>query len=193
MLDLMNSLLEMPIYGGMALGEIFTPDMMLGALLSVLSAIAVLILGYLVAGFASRKIRKLGIRYRELDETLFSFFASVTRYIIIALTLLVVLTGFGVQTTSIVAVIASAGLAIGLALQGTLSNVAAGVMLVFFRPFRIGDFIETNGVIGKVEDITLNYTALADPNNVRVIVPNANVWGSTMTNYSANKARQRSV
>jgi small conductance mechanosensitive channel len=101
-----------------------------------------------------------------------------------------VLNTFGVQTTSIVAVIGAAGLAIGLALQGTLSNVAAGVMLILFRPLKIGDFVEVGGAMGTVKDITLNFIELADLSNVQVVVPNSQVWGNTIKNYSAYPLRR---
>jgi small conductance mechanosensitive channel len=101
-----------------------------------------------------------------------------------------VLNTFGVQTTSVVAVIGAAGLAIGLALQGTLSNVAAGVMLILFRPIQVGDFVEVAGKMGTVKQINLNFTELADLSNVHVIVPNSEVWGNIITNYSVNKTRR---
>ena len=97
---------------------------------------------------------------------------------------------FGVETTSFVAVIGAAGLAIGLALQGTLSNVAAGVMIVFFRPVKIGDFVEVSGQMGTVKDITLNFIELASPGNLQIIIPNAQVWGNTIVNYSTYATRR---
>jgi small conductance mechanosensitive channel len=101
-----------------------------------------------------------------------------------------VLNTFGIQTTSIVAVSGAAGLAIGLAVQGTLSNVAAGVMIIVFRPFKLGEFVEVNGQQGTVKSISLNYTELASLANIQIIVPNANVWGNTITNYSTYKTRR---
>jgi len=116
--------------------------------------------------------------------------AQIVRYVIIAYAVLFVLGTFGVQTTSIVAAIGAAGLAIGLALQGTLSNLAAGMMIIFFRPFKQGDFVQVNDKMGTVKAITLNYIELADLSNVQVIIPNAQVWGNTITNYSTNKTRR---
>jgi len=190
MQDFLNKLLSIEIYPNTTLGTVLEPTQLFNFVLSIFGALAVVVIGYIVAGWAASRIRKIAFKHKELDDTLFSFFANIARYIIIGLTLLIVLTGFGVQTTSIVAVIGAAGLAIGLALQGTLSNLAAGVMIVLFRPFRLGDFIETNGIMGTVEDITLNYTIVNDPTNLRVIVPNANVWGNTIKNYSANGKRR---
>lgn len=103
---------------------------------------------------------------------------------------LFVLNTFGVRTTSVVAIIGAAGLAIGLALQGTLSNVAAGVMLIMFRPIKVGDFVEINGVMGTVTEITLNYVEMNDLQNVKQFVPNSEVWGQTIKNYSINTTRR---
>ena len=121
---------------------------------------------------------------------MFNFLANITRYVILGFTFLIVLNTFGIQTTSIVAVIGAAGLAIGLALQGTLSNVAAGVMIILFRPFKIGDFVEVAGISGTVKDISLNFTELANVSNIQVIVPNSQVWGNIITNYSTNQTRR---
>ena len=109
---------------------------------------------------------------------------------ILAFTALFVLNTFGIQTTSIVAVIGAAGLAIGLALQGTLSNVAAGVMIILFRPFKNGDFVEVAGEMGTVQEISLNFTELSSLGNVQVIIPNSQIWGNVITNYSAYDTRR---
>lgn len=175
---------------GTRLGDILTVDFLAQILGNFLAAIAILVLGYLVAGWAKRRMRALGVKYRHLDVTLFNFLGNITRYAILVFTILFVLNTFGVQTTSLVAVIGAAGLAIGLALQGTLSNVAAGVMIVFFRPFSVGHFVDIGGQSGTVEDITLNWVKLATLDNVQVIVPNAQVWGNTITNYSVLPTRR---
>jgi len=137
-----------------------------------------------------RRIVAIGGRNKHLDVTLFNFLGNIVRYLILAFASLFVLNTFGIQTTSLVALIGAAGLAIGLALQGTLSNVAAGVMIILFRPIKIGDFVQVSGVSGTVKDISLNYTELADAGNVQVIVPNAQVWGNTITNFSVNQTRR---
>lgn len=185
-----DSFLNTVVYNDKTVGDIIAAPVLIDLFSSVLGAIALLILGYTVAGWISRQIRRIGLKYQDLDDTLFSFFANIARYAIITFTVVFILSNFGVETTSIAAAIGAASLAIGLALQGTLSNVAAGVMIVFFRPFRLGDVIETNGVLGTVKDITLNYTEIADLSNVQVIVPNAVVWGNVITNYSANGTRR---
>ncbi len=175
---------------GTRLGDVLTVDYLVSVGGNVLAAIAILILGYLVAGWAKRRIRALGPKYKHLDVTLFNFLGNITRYALLVFTVLFVLNTFGVQTTSLVAVIGAAGLAIGLALQGTLSNVAAGVMIVFFRPFSIGHFVDIGGQSGTVQDITLNWVKLATLDNLLVIVPNAQVWGNTITNYSVLPTRR---
>ena len=186
----MESLLNTPIWNGQTLGDFLTIDFLASLLGNVLAAILILIVGFWFAGWVYRRVTGIADRYETLDETLFDFLGSVARYTVIAFTFLFVLNTFGVQTTSIVAVIGAAGLAIGLALQGTLSNVAAGVMLILFRPLKTGDFVEVNGVMGTVKSITLNWTEIATIGNVQVIVPNSEVWGQTITNYSTYPKRQ---
>lgn len=184
--DLMNT----PIYNGQSLSDFLTIEF-LGTLVgSVLAAIVLLFLGFVIAGWAGRRVRKLGAKHAHLDYTLFSFLGNILRYVIIGLTVLIVLNTFGVQTTSIIAVVGAAGLAIGLALQGTLSNIAAGVMIVFFRPINVGDFVDVGGEMGTVKDISLNFTELASTSNVQIIVPNSEVWGNTITNYSTYDTRR---
>lgn len=188
--DALDTFFSTEIYQGKSLADYLTFDALLGLAGNVLAAILLLILGFVVAGFVGRRIRRLSDRHASLDETLFSFLANIARYTILAFTALFILNTFGVQTTSIIAVIGAAGLAIGLALQGTLSNVAAGVMIILFRPLKLGDFVQVDDVMGTVKDITLNYTELADLGNVKVIVPNSEVWGNTIKNYSAYPTRR---
>ena len=185
-----SSIWTTDIYGGKSIDDLLTLETILSIAGSILGAIAIIVLGLLVSGFLGRRIRRLGEKHAKLDDTLFNFLANIARYAVLAFTALFVLNTFGVQTTSIVAVIGAAGLAIGLALQGTLSNVAAGVMIILFRPLKIGDFVEVDDVMGTVKDITLNYTELADLGNVKVIVPNSEVWGNTIHNYSVYNTRR---
>ena len=128
--------------------------------MNVAMAGIILIVGFMIAGAIGRTIRSIPDRNPKMDRTLASFFASIAKYLVLAIVIIAVLTRFGVQTTSMVAVLGAASLAIGLALQGTLSNVAAGVMIIFFRPYKIGDYVEVAGVAGSVKDITLFYTEL---------------------------------
>ncbi len=178
------------IYNGRSLSDIMTLEALVSIAGSVAAAVAMIVVGLFIAGVLSRRIRAIGGRNPRLDATLFHFLGTIVRYIVLGFTGLFVLNTFGVQTTSIVAVIGAAGLAIGLALQGTLSNVAAGVMIILFRPMRIGDFVQVNDVMGNVKDITLNFTEIASVGNVKVIIPNAEVWGNTIRNYSVYKTRR---
>jgi small conductance mechanosensitive channel len=158
--------------------------------LSVVGALAILVVGFIAAGWAARLTQSALGKSSKVDDTLRHFLASVVRYAIIIFTVLAVLDRFGVETTSFIAVLGAAGLAIGLAFQGTLSNIAAGVMLLLFRPFKVGQFIETGGVSGTVEILTLFTTELNTPDNVHIIVPNGQLWGAAIRNYSHNATRR---
>lgn len=158
--------------------------------INVALAALILIIGFMIAGSVARSIRKIPSRNPKLDITLANFFASLAKYAILAVVIIAVLTRFGVETTSLVAALGAVTLAIGLALQGTLSNVAAGVMIVFFRPYKIGDFVEVAGVSGSIRDITLFYTELNTPDNKQITVPNGQAWGGVITNYSAYPTRR---
>lgn len=186
----LTDLLNTEIWNGQTLSDLLTVDFLFTLVGSVLGAIAILLLGFLISGWVRRRIIRLGEDHASLDKTLFTFLGNVSRYAILAFAILFVLNTFGIQTTSIVAVIGAAGLAIGLALQGTLSNVAAGVMIVLFRPVKIGDFVEIGGETGTVKAITLNFTELAGTSNAQIIIPNAQVWGNTITNYSVYPTRR---
>ena len=185
-----DTLLTTEIYNGKSFADLLTFEALLGLAGSVLAATAIILLGFILAGVLRRRIHKIGENHESLDNTLFSFLANIARYVVLAFTGLFVLNTFGVQTTSIIAVIGAAGLAIGLALQGTLSNIAAGVMIILFRPLKLGDFVQVNDVIGTVKEITLNYTEIADLGNVQVVVPNSEVWGNTIKNYSGYDKRR---
>lgn len=152
--------------------------------LHVLSAIIILIIGFWVAGKAHRLTAKALGKARNFDEMLKGFFGSIAYYFVLTITLLAVLSQFGIETTSLVAVIGAAGLAIGLALQGTLTNLAAGVMLLIFRPFRIGHHVLVGGIDGTVKELQLFWTELVTADNVQVIIPNASVWGQALRNFS---------
>jgi len=157
--------------------------------LNLLAAIAILVVGRWVAGRLARGIQGL-LRKRETEETVVSLAGSLSYALLMVGVILAALSKLGVQATTFVAVVGAAALAIGLALQGSLSNFAAGVMLAVFRPFRAGDVVEVAGVTGKVEDLQFFITQLATPDNKAVIVPNAQVTGSVITNYSAKDTRR---
>lgn len=158
--------------------------------LSVVGAIIILIVGFMIAGWVKSAVSKALSKVEKVDETLRAFFASLAYYAVVIFTVVAVLAQFGIETTSFIAVLGAAGLAIGLALQGTLSNVAAGVMLLLFRPFKIGDYIEGGGLAGTVKSITLFVTELATPDNVQIIAPNSQLWGSAIKNYSFHPTRR---
>ena len=153
-------------------------------LMNLLVVAIILIVGFWLAGMVKKLIMKVGDSNPKLDKTLFQFLGSVARYAILAFTTLMVLGRFGVETTSIVALIGAAGLAVGLALQGALSNLAAGVMLLIFRPFNVGDFIDGADVFGKVTDMNLFTTEIGTFDNQHIIVPNSLLWGAKLINHS---------
>jgi small conductance mechanosensitive channel len=157
--------------------------------LKVLAAIAVLIIGRLIskglANFTEKVMNK-----KEIDPTITSFVVNMTYIALLAFVILAALGQLGVQTTSFIAVIGAAGLAIGLALQGSLSNFAAGFLMIIFRPFKVGDFIEGAGVAGTVEVIHIFTTQLTTPDNKTVIIPNASLTADNITNYSAKGTRR---
>ncbi|TCS62477.1 mechanosensitive ion channel family protein [Varunaivibrio sulfuroxidans] len=158
--------------------------------LNVLGAIVILILGLWIARRGAHITQAALRRTKRIDETLVTFFSSIVQYTIITFTALAVLSQFGVQTASLLTVLGAAGLAVGLALQGTLSNVAAGVMLLIFRPFKVGDFIDVAGKSGTVNELNLFFTMMATVDNIRVILPNSQVWGSALSNFSTNPTRR---
>lgn len=186
----MNNLLTTPILNGKSMMDLLTLNFIVSAVGSVLSAIAILIVGFIIGRWVSHRIESIGRKHKHLDETLFIFLGNIVRYVVIGFAFLFVLNTFGVQTTSVVAVIGAAGLAIGLALQGTLSNVAAGVMIIFFRPIKLGDFVDVGGQSGTVKSINLNFIEMASVGNVQIIIPNSNVWGNTIVNYSVYPQRR---
>jgi small conductance mechanosensitive channel len=157
--------------------------------LSVLGAIAVLIIGRIIAGMIRSSIRH-GLERAGTDAALVPFISSLAYYGALVVVVIAVLNLFGIETTSLVAVLGAAGLAIGLALQGTLSNFSAGTMLLIFRPIHIGDYVEVAGVAGSVAEIGIFTTTLNTPDNVKIICPNTSVYGSTIKNYSANENRR---
>jgi len=160
--------------------------------LKVVGAIAVLIIGMTVAKMIRGSMTR-GLAKTKLDPTLIPFLAGIVYYAVVAFVVTAVLGLFGIQTTSLIALLGAAGLAVGLALQGTLGNFSAGVMLLIFRPFRAGDFVEAGGVAGVVQEVGIFSTTLATPDNVRIIVPNSSVYGQTIKNYAANPTRRNDM
>jgi small conductance mechanosensitive channel len=152
--------------------------------LNAIAAILILLIGLWLSGKADLLVVRLLDRTPHFDAMLKTFFGSLARYLVLTVTLLAVLSQFGIQTTSLVAVIGAASLAVGLALQGTLSNLAAGVMLLIFRPFRIGHKVQVGGSVGTVKQLSLFWTELVADDKVQIIVPNGGVWGQPLRNFS---------
>lgn len=158
--------------------------------LDIIGAILILIAGWVVANWLSKRVFNLVSTSEKIDYTLAPIIRKTVRIAILIVTLLAVLGQFGIQTASLIAVLGAATLAIGLALQGTLSNVAAGVMILSFRPFSIDDFITAGGTSGTVSEIGLFVTKLKTVDGLAILVPNSRIWGDIITNFSRNDTRR---
>ena len=156
----------------------------------IAGAIVLLVVGWTVAGWIRRVIRRTLDSVPVLDETLKPLIANLVRYAVLIFVLIAVLNQFGVQTTSIIAVLAATGLAIGLALQGMLANVASGVMLLFLRPFNVGEYVEAGGIAGTVAEIGLFNTEIKTSAGPGLVVPNSKIWDGPITNFSRNPTRR---
>jgi len=159
-------------------------------LVNAAKAFLVLVIGWMLAGIASRVTRQRLAATPRIDPTIAGFTASILRWLILLITLIAVLGLFGIQATSLVAMLGAATLAIGMALQGTLADLAAGFMIVLFRPYRVGQYVDIAGTAGTVKEINLFVTELATPDNVQIIVPNGKAWGTIITNYSHHATRR---
>ena len=173
------------------LGEV--SDLVLVYAFDVLGAVILLIGGWIVAGWARRSLLRVMERVPRIDPTLRPVFASLVRYTILIFILVAVLAQFGVQTASIIALLGAAGLAVGLALQGTLQNIAAGIMLLFLRPFRVGDYIDAEGLSGTVDEIGLFTTQMRTYDGIYLEAPNSQLWNRSILNYSRVEARRLDV
>jgi small conductance mechanosensitive channel len=156
---------------------------------SVLGAIILLIAGFVVAGVVRRWTYAAMGRVSGFDETLRQFFSNAARYAVLIVVGVTVLAQFGVQTASIIAALGAIGLAIGLALQGTLQNIAAGIMILVLRPFRVGEFISAGGVSGGVQEVGLFATELKTFDGIYILVPNSQLWNTAVTNFTRNPIR----
>ena len=160
--------------------------------LNLMAALAILVAGWWLSGRVGRALTQ-ALRRTYVDDTLRPMLTSMAQWVIRILTIVLVLSQFGVQTASIIAMLGAAGLAIGLALQGTLQNIAAGIMLVMLRPFRVGQTIDAQGVAGTVRETGLFMTELTMGDGVCLRVPNGKLWGSAITNYSENPTRRMDI
>ncbi len=157
--------------------------------MKIIGALAILILGRIAISIFTGILRKI-MKRSNVDQTLTKFVVSLTKIALLTFVIIAALGTLGVQTASFVAIIGAAGLAIGFALQGSLSNFAAGVMLIIFRPFQCGDYVEAGGTSGTVDEIKIFNTVLKTPDHKKVIVPNSSITSNTITNYSAMDTRR---
>ncbi len=160
------------------------PDYIITYGLKVVAAVLIFVIGRWIAGLVSKVLKRLMDR-SNIDPTLSRFLARLSYFLLLAFVIIAAIDKIGIRTTSLVAMLGAAGLAIGLALQGSLSNFAAGVMLVIFKPFRVGDFVEVAGAMGSVEQIGIFTTILNHPDNRRIIVPNSQITTDKIVNFSA--------
>lgn len=157
--------------------------------LQIIAAIIILLIGIQIAK-VSRNLVKKTLQRTKVDNTIISFAGNSVYVAVLSIVTIVVLGQIGVKTASLIALLGSAGIAIGLALQGSLSNIASGIMLVIFRPFRVGDYIEGGGTAGIVREIQIFNTILTSPDNCRIVVPNSKFFENSITNYSAEDTRR---
>ena len=152
-------------------------------------ALVIFVVGRIVARIVQKGIRRL-MEAQEVDKILQSFVSNLAYWTLMVFVIIAAINQLGIQTASLIAVMGAAGLAVGLALQGSLSNFAAGVLIVIFRPYRVGDFVEAAGISGSVEQVQILTTILKTGDNKQIIVPNSQIMDSIITNYSANATRR---
>ena len=157
--------------------------------LDILVAAIIFFVGRWLAKLVSKLVGK-GMAKANIDKTLDKFVQKLCYIVLLVFVVIAALHKLGIQTTSFIAVVGAAGLAVGLALQGSLANFASGVLMLIFKPFKIGDFVEIAGAKGTVKDIQIFTTVLASPDNIKVIIPNAQVTGGNILNYSVNGTRR---
>lgn len=164
-------------------------DTVIGFILNTVLALAILIIGRFIARHVSTRVGS-AVEKSNDDVTLGKFVASLTYVALMAFIIIAAMGQLGIETASLVAILAAAGLAIGLALQGSLANFASGVMLIIFRPLKVGDFVEAGGATGTVREIGIFTSILSSPDNKKIYVPNANLTGANIINYSAFGTRR---
>ncbi|MCU4676591.1 mechanosensitive ion channel [Catenovulum sp. 2E275] len=163
--------------------------LLLSYAISLITAILILWIGFKIARLVSSSVSKM-LQKKSIDPAVSSFIASIVHALVAAAVIIASLSHVGVQTATFVAILGAAGLAIGLSLQGSLSNFASGILITVFRPFKAGDFIEAGGVAGSVKEIQIFSTIMTTPDNKYVVVPNAQITGSPITNYSRHDTRR---
>lgn len=156
---------------------------------NLIVALIIFYVGRMAIGLVVRGLRKV-MRKQNVEKTLETFVCNLVRVVLLVVVIIAAIGQLGIETTSFIAIFGAAGLAVGLALQGSLSNFASGVLIVLFRPYKVGDFIEAAGVSGSVEQVQILTTILKTGDNKQVIIPNSKIMGSIITNYSANATRR---
>jgi len=164
-------------------------DLIISYALNIIFAVFTLVIGMMVARFIAGTLHKI-LSKRRFDSTIVDFVTRMVRYIIVAFVIIASLNKLGVETTSFVAIIGAAGLAVGLALQGSLSNFASGILIIALRPFKAGEYIEAAGTAGVVESVQIFSTTLTSPDNKFVVVPNSAILGGNIINYSRKPTRR---
>ena len=157
--------------------------------IALVTAIVIFYVGRIVVRIVTKGLRKV-MEARNVDMTLVTFISNLVNMILMVIVAIAAIGALGVQTTSFIAILGAAGLAVGLALQGSLSNFASGVLIIIFRPYKVGDWIEAAGISGSVVEVQILTTVLKTGDNKQVIVPNSQIMGSIITNYSANDTRR---
>ncbi len=168
-------------------------DLIISGAIKAAGALVVIIIGLRIASWLGNLVRTQALKRETIDDTLGNFFGSIVRWAITAAVFIAALQVFGVQATSFVAILGALTLAIGLSMQGALGNIASGVMIMVFRPYKLGDYVETAGVAGSVKDINLFQTVLATVDNVKILVPNSQAISGVIKNYSGYELRRVDV
>ena len=164
-------------------------EMLTGAAGSIVGAIVTLVVGMLAINLLMKALRKLK-SFEKLDQTMTRFILNAVKWVLYVLLIIAVIGMLGVPMSEVIAVLASAGVAIGLALQGALGNLAGGILLMILRPFKVGDYVEAGGASGVVQSINLFYTVITTVDNKRITVPNGNLMNANVTNYTAEDTRR---
>ena len=157
--------------------------------IKVATALAIFFIGKYIIGLVVGGLRKV-MQKQAIEKTLETFVCNLVRMVLLVVVIIATISALGIETTSFIAIFGAAGLAVGLALQGSLSNFASGVLIVLFRPYKVGDFIEAAGIAGSVEQVQILTTILKTGDNKQIIVPNSQIMDSIITNYSANDTRR---
>jgi small conductance mechanosensitive channel len=157
--------------------------------LRIVIALLIFVIGKLIAGMIRKGVRR-GMERSKVDPVLVGFLSNIVFYLLMVAVLITAVSQLGIHTTSFVAVLGAAGLAVGLALQGSLSNFASGVLIILFRPFKVGDFVEAGGVMGVIDEIGILTTNMHSPDNRGIIVPNSQIMGGHIVNFNANETRR---